>query len=148
MKSTSFGSPISPEGSSLRQFRQSLTRDDWRSLSGMFGFILFLHVLGFGILFGFVLPQDYRIGGDHPIFTVGVGVLAYTFGLRHAFDADHIAAVDNTTRKLMADNRASGVDNKPLSVGFWLLPGALDRRVHARLPALGGCQSTGRACGG
>lgn len=119
MKSTSYGSPGAPNGSSLGQFRQSLTRDDWRSLSGMIGFILLLHVVGFGILFGFVLPQNYRIGGDHPIFTVGVGVLAYTFGLRHAFDADHIAAVDNTTRKLMADNRASGVESKPLSVGFW-----------------------------
>lgn len=118
-KSTSFGLPVSPEGFSLRRFRQSLTRDDWRSLSGMFGVILLLHVVGFGILFGFVVPQDYRIGGDHPIFTVGVGVLAYTFGLRHAFDADHIATVDNTTRKLMADNRASENDRKPLSVGFW-----------------------------
>jgi high-affinity nickel-transport protein len=49
------------------------------------------------------------------VFSVGVGLLAYTFGLRHAFDADHIAAVDNTTRKLMADQ--SG--RKPLSVGFW-----------------------------
>jgi nickel/cobalt transporter (NiCoT) family protein len=53
-------------------------------------------------------------------------VLAYTFGLRHAFDADHIAAVDNTTRKLIADNaeqEAAGVPaesvRKPLSVGFW-----------------------------
>ena len=42
---------------------------------------------------------------------VGLGVLAYTFGLRHAFDADHIAAIDNTTRKL--------VDRKPLGVGFF-----------------------------
>jgi high-affinity nickel-transport protein len=46
-------------------------------------------------------------------------VLAYTFGLRHAFDADHIAAVDNTTRKLMADADRTGEDRKPLSVGFW-----------------------------
>ncbi|MGB8996545.1 MAG: HoxN/HupN/NixA family nickel/cobalt transporter, partial [Pseudonocardiaceae bacterium] len=45
--------------------------------------------------------------------------LAYTFGLRHAFDADHIAAVDNTTRKLMADNAETGNPRKPLSVGFW-----------------------------
>ena len=52
---------------------------------------------------------------------MGVGVLAYTFGLRHAFDADHIAAVDNTTRKLLADNadRGRGPGRKPLSVGFW-----------------------------
>jgi high-affinity nickel-transport protein len=46
-------------------------------------------------------------------------VLAYTFGLRHAFDADHIAAVDNTTRKLLADQAEHGTDRKPLSVGFW-----------------------------
>ncbi len=70
---------------------------------------------GLGILFGFVTPQHFALGGDHPVFTVGVGVLAYTFGLRHAFDADHIAAVDNTTRKLLADDTG----RKPLSVGFW-----------------------------
>jgi nickel/cobalt transporter (NiCoT) family protein len=45
--------------------------------------------------------------------------LAYTLGLRHAFDADHIAAVDNTTRKLIADNLENGIERKPLSVGFW-----------------------------
>src|SRR4029077_9549772 len=66
-----------------------------------------------------VVPNNYRLGGDHPIFTVGVGVLAYTLGLRHALDADHIPAVDNTTRKLIADNVEAGVDRKPLSVGFW-----------------------------
>jgi high-affinity nickel-transport protein len=71
------------------------------------------------VLFGFVIPRHFQLGGDHPVFTVGVGVLAYTFGLRHAFDADHIAAVDNTTRKLMADNARPGQDRKPLSVGFW-----------------------------
>ncbi len=107
------------DGSSLRRFRKSLNRQDWRSLAGMFSFIVFLHVLGFGILFGFVVPEHYRLGGDHPVFSVGVGILAYTFGLRHAFDADHIAAVDNTTRKLMSDNAAGGNDRKPLSVGFW-----------------------------
>ncbi len=92
----------------------------------MTGFIVLLHVIGFGALFGFVVPKHYQIGGDHPVFTIGVGLLAYTFGLRHAFDADHIAAVDNTTRKLLADNaarRKSGVPeseiNRPLSVGFW-----------------------------
>jgi high-affinity nickel-transport protein len=78
------------------------------------------------VLFGLVIPNHFQLGGDHPVFTAGVGILAYTFGLRHAFDADHIAAVDNTTRKLMADNaekEASGVPaseiRKPLSVGFW-----------------------------
>ena len=63
------------------------------------------------------------------MFTVGVGVLAYTFGLRHAFDADHIAAVDNTTRKLLADRGER--DRQPLSVGFWFSLGPLDDRVRA-----------------
>jgi nickel/cobalt transporter (NiCoT) family protein len=90
----------------------------------MTGFIVLLHVVGLGILFGFVAPAHYSLGGDHPTFTIGVGVLAYTFGLRHAFDADHIAAVDNTTRKLLSDNaerEALGQPNqrRPLSVGFW-----------------------------
>jgi nickel/cobalt transporter (NiCoT) family protein len=110
----------------LRTFRRSLNRRDWASLGGMTGFILLLHVIGFGVLFGLVVPHHYQLGGDHPVFTVGVGLLAYTFGLRHAFDADHIAAVDNTTRKLMADDadrQANGTPpdqiRKPLSVGFW-----------------------------
>jgi high-affinity nickel-transport protein len=112
-------------GSGFTRFRRSLNRQDWTSLSGMLAFIVLLHVLGFGILFGLVIPHHYHLGGDHPVFNVGVGVLAYTFGLRHAFDADHIAAVDNTTRKLMADNTATVEQNpraeprKPLSVGFW-----------------------------
>jgi high-affinity nickel-transport protein len=106
-------------GSSFGAFRRSLTRQDWRSISGMLGFIVFLHVVGFGLLLGFVVPEHFRLGGDHPVFTVGVGILAYSLGLRHAFDADHIAAVDNTTRKLMADNVVTGSTRKPLSVGFW-----------------------------
>jgi high-affinity nickel-transport protein len=112
--------------STLTRFRRSLNSRDRRSLSGMSGFIVLLHVIGFGVLFGFVVPKHYQLGGDHPGFTIGVGLLAYTFGLRHAFDADHIAAVDNTTRKLLADNaerRAGGVPEakirEPLSVGFW-----------------------------
>ena len=44
---------------------------------------------------------------------LALGGLAYTFGLRHAFDADHIAAIDNTTRKLLQDGR------KPVGVGFY-----------------------------
>ncbi|NHA01290.1 HoxN/HupN/NixA family nickel/cobalt transporter [Nocardioides sp. W3-2-3] len=81
--------------------------------------VVLLHVAGFGILLGLVAPQHYQLGGDHPVFSVGVGVLAYTFGLRHAFDADHIAAVDNTTRKLIADRSADPTRSQPLSVGFW-----------------------------
>jgi len=103
----------------LRAFRDSLSRADRRSLAAMASFIVVLHVVGFGLLFGAIAPAHYRLGGDHPVFTVGVGVLAYTFGMRHAFDADHIAAVDNTTRKLIADQTQTGGDRKPLSVGFW-----------------------------
>lgn len=113
---------ISPQRSTFSQFRHSLNRSDWRSLAGMTGFIIALHVIGLVTLIGFVVPARYHLGGDHPVFTIGVGVLAYTFGLRHAFDADHIAAVDNTTRKLLADNAASAdpeTARKPLSVGFW-----------------------------
>jgi high-affinity nickel-transport protein len=112
--------------SSFARFRAALDPRDRRSLFGMTALIVALHAAGFGILFGLVVPHHFHLGGDHPIFNVGVGVLAYTFGLRHAFDADHIAAVDNTTRKLMADNealRAAGTPEaeirKPLSVGFW-----------------------------
>ena len=71
-----------------------------------------LHVAGFLTLIALVAPHHYRlarVGG----FTVGIGVTAYTLGMRHAFDADHIAAIDNTTRKLMAKGK------RPLSVGFW-----------------------------
>jgi high-affinity nickel-transport protein len=81
----------------------------------MYGFIVLLHVIGFGVLIVFVVPHAYDLGGTTGVYGIGVGVLAYTLGLRHAFDADHIAAVDNTTRKLLADNP----HRKPLSVGFW-----------------------------
>jgi high-affinity nickel-transport protein len=113
-----------PGGSRLADFAHSLSAVDRRSLLGMSAVIVVLHVVGFGVLLGLVAPQHFQLGGDHPVFTAGVGVLAYTFGLRHAFDADHIAAVDNATRKLIADNavvaRESGEEPpKPLSVGFW-----------------------------
>jgi len=74
-------------------------------------FILLLHVVGWGVLIGIVAPHDYAVGGQ--LLGVGLGITAYTLGMRHAFDADHIAAIDNTTRKLM------GQSSRPLSVGFW-----------------------------
>src|ERR1700749_3640835 len=107
---------VAERESSFTRFRRSLDRRDWRSLGAMAGFIVLLHVLGFGVLFGLVAPQHYHLGGDHPVFTIGVGVLAYTFGLRHPFDPAHIAAIDNPTRKLIADEAS---ERKPLSVGFW-----------------------------
>jgi high-affinity nickel-transport protein len=71
-----------------------------------------LHVLGFATLIALVAPHHYRLGSTGA-YTVGIGVTAYTLGMRHAFDADHISAIDNTTRKLMAEGK------RPLSVGFW-----------------------------
>ena len=91
--------------------RTALSTGERRSLWGMGGFILLLHVLGWGVLVGLVAPHGYTVGGQ--LVGVGLGVTAYTLGMRHAFDADHIAAIDNTTRKLMGEGK------RPLSVGFW-----------------------------
>ncbi len=70
-----------------------------------------LHVIGWVTLLAVVVPGHYSIGTQ--TFGVGIGITAYTLGARHAFDADHISAIDNTTRKLMADGK------RPLSVGFF-----------------------------
>src|SRR5204862_5628023 len=78
---------------------------------GMTGVVVGLHVFGWFTLLALVVPHHYSLGTQ--VFGVGIGVTAYTLGLRHAFDADHIAAIDNTTRKLMADGK------RPLSVGFF-----------------------------
>jgi high-affinity nickel-transport protein len=78
----------------------------------MAGAVVGLHVLGFLLLILLVAPHRYHLGPSGG-FTIGLGLTAYTLGLRHAFDADHISAIDNTTRKLMAE------DKRPLSVGFW-----------------------------
>ncbi|MEV7609995.1 HoxN/HupN/NixA family nickel/cobalt transporter [Microbacterium sp. NPDC089320] len=100
-----------------------LGSQDRRSLVGMGIFVVVLHIVGFGVLISVVAPQQLELGGSTPIFGVGLGLLAYTLGLRHAFDIDHIAAIDNTTRKLLADREQSGVQRRPLSVGFWFALG-------------------------
>jgi high-affinity nickel-transport protein len=73
--------------------------------------IVALYALGFTML-GAAIPHHYRMTGKE-VFGIGTGILALTLGMRHAFDADHIAAIDNTTRKLMNE------DKRPLSVGFF-----------------------------
>ncbi len=78
----------------------------------MAAFVLLLHVVGWGVLLTLVAPAHYNVGGGK-VFGVGLGLTAYILGMRHAFDADHIAAIDNTTRKLMAEGK------RPTSVGFW-----------------------------
>src|SRR3954465_1861037 len=92
--------------------RSSLSRAEWTSILAMTGFILLLHVVGWGVLLGLIVPHHYQLGSAG-VFGAGLGVTAYTLGMRHAFDADHIAAIDNTTRKLMAEGK------RPVSVGFW-----------------------------
>jgi high-affinity nickel-transport protein len=84
----------------------------WRTLAGMAAVILALHVVGFFLLLVLVAPHGYSLGASGA-FTVGVGVTAYALGMRHAFDADHVAAIDSSTRKLMGEGK------RPLSVGFF-----------------------------
>ncbi len=80
-------------------------------LIAMIAVIALLHVVGWGVLIGVVVPAELSAGAT--VFGLGVGVTAYMLGVRHAFDADHIAAIDNTTRKLLQQG------GKPVSVGFW-----------------------------
>src|SRR5579864_2931977 len=84
--------------------RGGLTPGEWRRAGGMVAAIVALHVIGWGIFLLAILPQHFKLLG------FGVAATAYTLGMRHAFDADHISAIDNTTRKLMADGK------RPLSV--------------------------------
>ena len=85
-------------------FTQAFDPGERRRLAGFFGSVGLLHIVGWGLLLLY--------GASHPGF-LALGGLAYTFGLRHAFDADHIAAIDNTTRKLLQTGK------KPVGVGFF-----------------------------
>jgi len=96
------------------QLTGRITRPEVRSLVGMTTVIVALHVVGWGALL-IAASQDLQLGSAG-VFGIGLGVTAYTLGMRHAFDADHIAAIDNVTRKLQADRGDRG---RPLSVGFW-----------------------------
>ncbi len=98
-------------GSRRPSWHRSITRREWGRLAGMGGFVILLHVVGWVTLLAIVAPQHLSLGTKS--FGIGIGVTAYTLGMRHAFDADHIAAIDNTTRKLMHQGQ------RPLSVGFW-----------------------------
>ena len=78
----------------------------------MYGSIVLLHVVGFALFILIVLPAHYRF------FGIGLSITAYTLGLRHAFDADHISAIDNTTRKAM--NERQGTDKpRPFAFGYF-----------------------------
>ena len=101
--------PFNP--SRLSRLRNGLTGGEWWRIVGMMAVVLALHVIGWGLLWA-AAGHHYHVSKTG-LFGFGTGVLAYTLGMRHAFDADHIAAIDNTTRKLVNDGK------RPLSVGFF-----------------------------
>ncbi|MFF7948946.1 Nickel transporter NicT [Streptomyces griseorubiginosus] len=111
-------------------------REDTVKTAGLLAVITALHVVAFGILFLLVVPAHYEVGTK--AFGVGLGITAYTLGMRHAFDADHIAAIDNTTRKLMADGK------RPVSVGFWFALGHSSVVVVLAALIAGGTQLAGK----
>ena len=102
--------------------------------------VLVYSLIGLATVLGFAAS---RIVGELSVLLAGLGLVACVFGLRHGVDADHIAAIDNTTRKLMQD------DQRPFTVGLWFSLGhstivvalivALvfaTRMVIGRIPAL------------
>ncbi len=105
--------PDAPSEEAHRRIR--FTREEMPRLLAMFGFIAALHVIGWGLFVHYnAIPLIHNTrGSDNKLVYAGAGALAYTFGLRHAFDADHISAVDDTTRYLLQKGK------KPLAVGFF-----------------------------
>ena len=96
----------------MAALRNGLTRREWARVGGMALTVLVLNVLGLVASPGGrgpSLPPVRRRSSS----VLGTGVLAFTLGMRHAFDADHIAAIDNTTRKLVHEGQ------RPLGVGFF-----------------------------
>jgi high-affinity nickel-transport protein len=77
---------------------------EWLDLAGFYGFIAVLHVAGWWLYL--------HHAAEFPAL-IGLGLVAYLFGLRHAFDADHIAAIDDTVRYMLQKGR------RPLGVGFY-----------------------------
>ncbi len=84
--------------------RLSFSPGEWARLAGLYGFIAVLHMVGWGLYLHYA--------ADYPAL-VGLGFVAYMFGLRHAFDADHIAAIDDTVRYMLQQGK------KPLGIGFF-----------------------------
>src|SRR5713226_444680 len=103
--------------SRVQRIRAGLPGREWGRLAAMFAFILAINAAGWGIYVLCVMPHhvNYQGVGGNPGLGVGLGVAitAWFLGFRHAFDADHISCIDNTTRKLMADGK------RPLGSGFF-----------------------------
>ncbi|TDW29850.1 high-affinity nickel-transport protein [Cryobacterium psychrophilum] len=104
------------KGNTVTVLRMAFHPAEKRSLLGMGAAVVALHLIGWGTLFLLVLPNLARSGGNTAVL-LGLAVSAYLLGVRHAFDADHIVAIDNTTRRLVAGGR------RPVSVGFWFALG-------------------------
>src|ERR1700684_4514440 len=110
--------PRSPEPTSRwHKIRTELTLREQGRLAAMFLLILAVNAAGWGIYVLCVMPHhfDYQgVGGSRGLGVgLGVAITAWFLGFRHAFDADHISCIDNTTRKLMADGK------RPLGTGFF-----------------------------
>lgn len=82
----------------------SFTPAEWSRIGGLYSVVVLLHLTGWGL---------YLFYSRHYPALVGFGLVAYLFGLRHAFDADHIAAIDNTVRSMLQKKRS------PLGIGFF-----------------------------
>ena len=95
----------------LARIRDGLTPSEWSRVGAMVAVIIGLNVAGW-VMLAAAVAGHYHISNS-AVFGFGTGILAYTLGIRHAFDADHIAAIDNTTRKLVSEGK------RPLSVGFF-----------------------------
>ncbi len=95
----------------LARLRHGLTPNEWLRVGGMASVVIGLNIVGW-ILLSVASGRHYHVTKTG-FFGLGTGVLAYTLGMRHAFDADHIAAIDNTTRKLVHEGK------RPLSVGYY-----------------------------
>jgi nickel/cobalt transporter (NiCoT) family protein len=93
------------------RIRDGLTPAEWGRAGGMMAAVVGLNVVGW-LMLAAAVGGHYHVTSTE-VFGFGTGILAYTLGMRHAFDADHIAAIDNTTRKLVQDGK------RPLSVGFF-----------------------------
>lgn len=95
----------------MARVRDGLTPREWTRAGIMVAVVVALHVAGW-LMLAAAVSGHYRVSSTE-VFGFGTGALAYTLGMRHAFDADHIAAIDNTTRKLVGEGK------RPLSTGFF-----------------------------
>jgi nickel/cobalt transporter (NiCoT) family protein len=120
----------------------NLSRNEKIKIATIFSVLIAITAVGFSAAF---------IIGKIAVVLGGLGIVAYVFGLRHGVDADHIAAIDNTTRKLMQEGK------RPYTVGMWFSLGhstvvvaliialiLATRAVATNIPVL---QSTGAVVG-